>query len=67
MTIAEKYLATINELRSEITTVSIDHQTIAQRDFLDDLCTRRYKFADGSVLTEAIDPDCYTIHYGVGA
>jgi hypothetical protein len=67
MTTAGQYLAAITQLRAEITEVSINHQTVAQRDNLDDLSTRRYKFADGSVLTEAIDPDCHDVYYEVGA
>jgi hypothetical protein len=67
MTIAEQYVAGINKLLSEITKMSIERQTIDQRDCLDDLCIRHYKFADDSVLTVAVDPDCYTTHYGLGA
>jgi hypothetical protein len=67
MTIAEQYVAGINKLLSEITKMSIERQTIDQRDCLDDLCTRHYKFADDSVLTVAVDPDYYNIHYGLGA
>ena len=67
MTTAEKYLAAITQLRAEITKMSINHQTVAQRDNLDDLSTHRFTFADGSILSESVDPDCYDVYYSVGA
>lgn len=63
MTTAEQYLAAITQLRAEITKMSVNHQTVAQRDDLDDLSTRRYKFADGSTLSESVDPDTYDVYF----
>jgi hypothetical protein len=63
MTIAEKYLAAINQLHAEITTTSVECQAIGQRDDLDDLSTRRYKFADGSTLSESVDPNTYDVYF----